>query len=70
MDVRKKHLSIQIGIGDCVAEGGAIRTERGSERAARLSCDWRSFAQAAKPGFEGVGIVIGGNRSDAEAKYE
>ena len=67
MDVRENHLGIQIGVGDCVAEGGAIRTKRGSERTARLRCDWRSFAQAAKARFESVGIVIGGNRSDAEA---
>ena len=52
MDVRENHLSIQIGVGDCVAEGGAIRTERGSERTARLRCDWRSFAQAAKTRFD------------------
>src|SRR5260370_11178567 len=63
-------VSIQIGVGDCVAEGGAIRTERGSERTARLRCDWRSFAQAAKTRFESVGIVIRGNRSDAEAKCD
>src|SRR6266550_2348223 len=69
MDVRKNHLGIQIGVGDCVAEGGAIRNERGSERTARLRCD-RSFAQAAKARFESVGIVIGGNRNDAEAKYD
>ena len=40
----------------------------GSERTTRLSCDWRSFTQAAKSGPEGVGIFIRGNCSDAEAK--
>ena len=70
MDMREKDLSIQIGVRDCVAESGAIGTECGSERTARLSCDWRSFAQAAKTGFEGVGIVIRGNRSDAKAKND
>ncbi len=39
-------------------------------RTARLRCDWRSFARAKKTRFESVGIVIGGNRSDAEAKYD
>src|SRR5713226_4070865 len=70
MDVREKHLSVEIRVSDCVAQGGAIRTECGTKRTARLSCDWRSFTQAAKSGPEGVGIVIGGNCSDAEAKND
>src|SRR6266404_595120 len=70
MDVREEHLSIQISVRDCVGERRAIGTERGTKRTAPLSCDRRSFAQAPKNGLEGVGILIGGNRSHAEAKND
>jgi hypothetical protein len=70
MDMREEHLSIQIGVRHRVAEGAAIRTERGSERTTRLRCHWRSFPQAAKARSKGVGIVTGSNRSDTEAEYD
>jgi|SRR5580704_18110555 hypothetical protein len=65
MDVREKDLSVQVTVGDCVAEHAAIRAEGGVERSGCLSCDRRNFVQATKTSSK-ADNVVGSCRRDAE----
>ena len=66
--MRKEYLSIQIFVGDCIAERAAIGTEGGRERTGRRSRNRRRFAQTAKAGLERGGIV--GCYRDAKSGLE
>src|SRR5258708_11994455 len=59
MNMRDKHLSIQIVVGESIGEGGAVSAERGVESSRRLRCHrTRRFVNAPKGAGEGVPVII------------
>ena len=70
MDVRENHLGIQIGVGDCVAEGGAVRLSVAVKEPLACVATGGASPKPRRRALKVLASSFGGNRSDAEAKYD